>query len=305
MSAFLRSLHAFISRHRPLTDLESVLSKHKVGFEERWCGHEVMGWATLTQAMPLYVAETDKIFASEGTLKSHKSSKEFTRAELLFRNMTNEERDTILMRSQETDRKLAEMEDEIMFLHDILRVTFEDTIDHVTRKQARSAREVQEELEAIQRGELAGEIVNEEDSVASSSGGEEMDLSDRAIYNPLNLPLGFDGKPIPYWMFKLHGLGQEFKCEICGNTSYWGRRAFEKHFSEWRHVNGLKTLRIPNSNHFYGVTGIEDAIRLHEKLRKESISTIFNTEREMECEDASGNVMSYRTYQDLMRQGML
>ena len=27
------------------------------------------------------------------------------------------------------------------------------------------------------------------------------------IYNPKNLPLGWDGKPIPYWLYKLHGLG--------------------------------------------------------------------------------------------------
>ena len=50
------------------------------------------------------------------------------------------------------------------------------------------------------------------------------------IYNPKNLPLGWDGRPIPYWLYKLHGLGVEYKCEICGNTSYWGRKAFEDHF---------------------------------------------------------------------------
>ena len=31
--------------------------------------------------------------------------------------------------------------------------------------------------------------------------------------------LGWDGKPIPFWLYKLHGLNQEFKCEICGNVS--------------------------------------------------------------------------------------
>jgi len=36
------------------------------------------------------------------------------------------------------------------------------------------------------------------------------------VYNPLKLPLGWDGKPIPYWLYKLHGLNLEFKCEICG-----------------------------------------------------------------------------------------
>ena len=26
------------------------------------------------------------------------------------------------------------------------------------------------------------------------------------LYNPKDVPLDFDGKPIPYWLFKLHGL---------------------------------------------------------------------------------------------------
>jgi len=85
-------------------------------------------------------------------------------------------------------------------------------------------------------------------------------------YNPKNLPMGWDGKPIPYWLYKLHGLNKEFKCEICGGASYWGRRAFEKHFQEWRHAYGMKCLRIPNSAHFREVTEIEHALKLHKKI---------------------------------------
>lgn len=36
----------------------------------------------------------------------------------------------------------------------------------------------------------------------------ESDDEDQQIYNPLKLPMGWDGKPIPYWLYKLHGLGQ-------------------------------------------------------------------------------------------------
>ena len=60
---------------------------------------------------------------------------------------------------------------------------------------------------------------------------------------------------------------QEFKCEICGNYSYWGRRAFEKHFKEWRHQNGMRALGIPNNKNFYEVTKIEDALALYETLQ--------------------------------------
>lgn len=65
---------------------------------------------------------------------------------------------------------------------------------------------------------------------------EDEEKDEGVLYNPLNLPLGWDGKPIPYWLYKLHGLGVEFKCEICGNASYYGRRAFDRHFQEFRHA---------------------------------------------------------------------
>ena len=70
-------------------------------------------------------------------------------------------------------------------------------------------------------------------------------------------PVGWDGKPIPYWLYKLHGLGVEYKCEICGDYSYWGRRAFERHFQEQRHQNGMAALRIPNTRHFQDITKIK------------------------------------------------
>jgi splicing factor 3A subunit 3 len=41
-----------------------------------------------------------------------------------------------------------------------------------------------------------------------------------------NLPLGWDGKPIPYWLYKLHGLNISYKCEICGNFTYKVRVIF-------------------------------------------------------------------------------
>ena len=100
---------------------------------------------------------------------------------------------------------------------------------------------------------------------------EEEEDEEKPIYNPLNLPLGFDGKPIPYWLYKLHGLNLEFKCEICGNYSYWGPRPFERHFQEWRHSYGMKCLGIPNTKPFHGVTLIEDAYTLFAKLKAEQV----------------------------------
>ena len=67
---------------------------------------------------------------------------------------------------------------------------------------------------------------------------EADDDDDDIPYNPKNLPLGWDGKPIPYWLYKLHGLNISYNCEICGNYTYKGPKAFQRHFAEWRHAHG-------------------------------------------------------------------
>lgn len=38
-------------------------------------------------------------------------------------------------------------------------------------------------------------------------------------------------QPIPYWLYKLHGLNVSYTCEICGNATYRGPKAFQRHFS--------------------------------------------------------------------------
>ncbi len=79
-----------------------------------------------------------------------------------------------------------------------------DTRGRIQKKQAQTYEEMLAELE-------------EADAEAGAGGGGDEEEEDEYIYNPLKLPLGWDGKPIPYWLYKLHGLNQEFKCEICGN----------------------------------------------------------------------------------------
>ena len=52
--------------------------------------------------------------------------------------------------------------------------------------------------------ELVAEAAEAEAEAAPSDSDEE----DEFVYNPLKLPLGYDGKPIPFWLYKLHGLNQ-------------------------------------------------------------------------------------------------
>ena len=51
------------------------------------------------------------------------------------------------------------------------------------------------------------------DAEEAAEAEEEAEEEQERFYNPLKLPLGWDGKPIPFWLFKLHGLGMEYSCE--------------------------------------------------------------------------------------------
>ena len=119
--------------------------------------------------------------------------------------------------------QVARNETWILRLLHLMADTLEQTKNQVRRKQSSSYAEIEAE-----RRQTAIEILQRAATSLDTSAGE--DDEDRAQYNPKSLPMGWDGKPIPYWLYKLHGLGQEYKCEICGGASYWGRRAFEKHF---------------------------------------------------------------------------
>jgi splicing factor 3A subunit 3 len=183
-----------------------------------------------------------------------------------------------------------------------LRPTLEATLRRVERRQTQTLEEQERELaEELYEADVRDDRKNR----AGGDSDDDEDDDDAPIYNPKNVPLDWDGKPIPYWLFKLHGLNHYYPCEICGGESYRGRRNFEMHFAEQRHALGMKSLGIPNTRHFHGVTRIEDAAALWETLRAKLSSEQFDTSREEEYEDSHGNVLSRTTYEDLARQGLL
>lgn len=180
-----------------------------------------------------------------------------------------------------------------------------DTRNNVERKRALTDRERQLEQEAIDlqdRLALANEI--DENNDGEGGDGDDSD-EDEVIYNPLKLPLGWDGKPIPFWLWKLNGLGIEYPCQICGNFVYMGRKAFDKHFMEARHVHGLRCLGITPGVLFKGITEIKDALRLWDKIKHEYKQDEGRKESTVEMEDEEGNVMSEKVYNDLKKQGLL
>mmetsp|Transcript_15786 Transcript_15786/g.37727 ORF Transcript_15786/g.37727 Transcript_15786/m.37727 type:complete len:496 (+) Transcript_15786:200-1687(+) len=197
---------------------------------------------------------------------------------------------------KEKEKKLQKaiqvLECELIELGDALEDIIEQTKVQLQKKQSRTTEELQAEVD----NEMGEEEPESEDS------DEE---GEKPIYNPKKVPLDWTGKPIPYWLYKLHGLNVEYKCEICGNFSYWGPRAFERHFQEWRHAHGMRCLKIPNSRAFHNITKIQDAIDLMDRLKNQQAAKEFDAQNQEEFEDAMGNVLSKKTYQDLLRQGLL
>ena len=110
--------------------------------------------------------------------------------------------------------------------------TLNETKSNVERRFSLTAREREQELLEQSKPTAAP-------AAATTEGGPEEEEEEERIYNPLKLPLGWDGKPIPYWLYKLHGLGVEYRCEICSDHVYMGRCVFETFLTRFQRLNYL------------------------------------------------------------------
>ncbi|XP_038875231.1 splicing factor SF3a60 homolog [Benincasa hispida] len=315
----------FFQRTEPLQDLDRIFSKVESEFDERWTIGTIEGWentgqenghdsaqhslidldyySTVEELVELGPERLKEGLAALG-LKTGGTVQQ--RAERLFltkhtplqlldkKHFAKLSRQPIqngaaaASQNNENLKQVALMEAKIEKLCDLLDETIARTKDNIVKKQALTYEEIEAERE-------------EEETQAES----ESDDEEQQIYNPLKLPMGWDGKPIPYWLYKLHGLGQEFKCEICGNYSYWGRRAFERHFKEWRHQHGMRCLGIPNTKNFNEITSIEEAKDLWKRIQERQGVNKWRPDLEEEYEDKEGNIYNKKTYTDLQRQGLI
>ncbi|KAG2220303.1 hypothetical protein INT45_009936 [Circinella minor] len=287
-------LYSFFRRAKPLFDLAELEEKVRQELDEKWEKGQLVGWEEIGNEMldpELYCQACQKQFTKKTVYDAHLTGKKHRKnAEKLNNEQSTTKGDSENNTKQDRRKELAWKELLITKYAEGLSDVREETKANVERKQALTDKErtLEQDLEEI---ELA-----EQDS--------DDDEEDR-IYNPLKLPLGWDGKPIPYWLYKLHGLGVEYPCEICGNYVYMGRKAFDKHFQEWRHAHGMRCLGIPNTRHFHEITKIDDAFSLYGKLKKENAQEDFVPDSMEEYEDDEGNVFNRKTYEDLRRQGII
>ncbi|XP_054258220.1 splicing factor 3A subunit 3 [Macrosteles quadrilineatus] len=315
LHALLDYLYGYISRVKPLLDVNAEVDTVMKEFHPAWESGTFPGWpketgSVLTNVgahLDLSAFSSWEELASLGLdrlksalmalgLKCGGTLEE--RAQRLFSTKGKKSLDPNLLakskpgkggrsRDNERQREIASLEAQVYRLSEIVGEQRLATKENVQRKQART------------EGER-----DDSDVDASASDTDDED-EDGVPYNPKNLPLGWDGKPIPYWLYKLHGLNISYVCEICGNFTYKGPKAFQRHFAEWRHAHGMRCLGIPNTAHFANVTQIEDALALWEKLKVQKQEERWQPEQEEEFEDSLGNVVNRKTFEDLKRQGLL
>ena len=303
-------LQNFMRRTRPLENLQQLFESIDEDFEKAWDDNGVPGWKLEVPAPAIgpatdgiWCADCEKEFKNDNVFKGHLTGKKHIRAAELraARQSEGGETNGISKRGTNTlrlkERAIAEREYRVGRLAAAMTQERSDTRVNVERKQGMTERERQMELDAL----------FSETAVTAPQAGESDEESDgeEKIYNPLKLPLAWDGKPIPFWLYKLHGLGVEFKCEICGNYVYMGRRAFDKHFNEARHIYGLKCLGITNTTLFREITGLDDALKLWDRLQREKKKGKADEGSVVQMEDAEGNVMPEKVYYDLQKQGLL
>nr|WJH19460.1 Splicing factor 3A subunit 3 [Euglena gracilis] len=262
-------LESFLRRTQPLSRVDDMVRETETQFRAAWGRRELMGWADLEEA---------PVDAS-GNVTSKKA-----------------------LRRLHFFEKVALLETQIQRFLEVLGDVLQNTINNLERKHNRTREEIEAELQREE--EATRRALQRKKDKEEEEEPEDEDLP-KIRDNPLDLPLGWDGKPIPYWLYKLHGLGIEYKCEICSNYSYFGPRAFERHFQDWRHAHGMKCLRIPNTRHFHQVTRIHDAMALWDKIRYETSTKGWKPDLEQEYEDHEGHVFNKKTYDDMKRQGLL
>lgn len=308
-------LESVMRRTRPLEDVDKVLASFDSEFETAWEKDELDGWKTeealtngatkaTSSADAIWCDDCEKEFKNENVYKNHLNGRKHLKAaeqrkkRMESSGTANGSSPGGVSALRLKERAVAEREYRVKRLASAMSTERSDTRVNVERKQGMTERERQQELDNLLN------TVNGPQEIVDDAEGEDEDGEER-IYNPLKLPLAWDGKPIPFWLYRLHGLGVEFPCEVCGNFVYMGRRAFDKHFNEARHIYGLKCLGITNTTLFRDITGIEEALKLWEKIQREKKRNTVDEGSVVQMEDGEGNVMPEKVYYDLQKQGLL
>ncbi|KAG8924369.1 hypothetical protein FRC02_010478 [Tulasnella sp. 418] len=312
-------LLSYTKRTQPLVDIESQQRDAMAEFEKLWNEGQITGWGDdylgPNGSEGVYCTACQKLYAKQTVYDAHLKSKKHIKAAARESNPASDSANKTTAgstpshsTSQPSSSRPSKYFKAALYTNVLapllvpLIPTLTETKSNLERRFALTARERETEAEGAEQQQQQAQAAAQTNG---TTGAAEEEEEEERIYNPLKLPLGWDGKPIPYWLYKLHGLGVEYRCEICSDGVYMGRKNFERHFQESRHAFGMRALGLPNTKHFHEITRIEDALALAEKLKQEGRQEIFQNETMEEMEDDDGNVYNKKTYEDLKKQGII
>lgn len=192
--AYVNDLHDymfdFYKRVEPLYDMEKYETELLIDFNKRWIKNDVEGWNTDNHKMqtdnPLYCAACNKVFANKNVFDAHLKGKKHKRAVKRMEAAKAEGAAPMDIEkpSGNPARELAMTECRVVRLSELLADTIESTKMNVERKLARTHDEVIAEMYEKEEGS------DMEEAEESDYSSEEEEV----FYNPLNLPIGWDGK---------------------------------------------------------------------------------------------------------------
>ena len=318
LQEFIAYLKSFVSRSKPLLDLSTLEQSTQSEFKSSWEARTYQthhyeaesenngsamdvdgsqsaksssksGWllpwqldhlrasaaATVTT---LYCACCDMTMAKDTVWRSHIGSKKHVKS---------------LQRYEEMVKEVSWSEEWLKALLNVVSEPLVATKDNLEKKLARAPGE------AGFMGRSEADM-DEDDFDDSDSDDETAFMRRRRTKK--NYPNGPDGNPIPPWLYRLQGLSHEFKCQICGNQSYFGRKAFASHFVDARHSYGLKCLGIENSREYFEITEIDKALALHKHLQAQKKQGQWDANTMEEFEDEDGTILDKATHDLLAKQ---
>lgn len=217
---------SFFDRALPLIDIHKQIRDLEEQFEISWAGGQVEGWEPESSSSKgksalntegIWCPYCQKNYSKQTVYDAHLNSEKHKRRERENKPVSDPSKangngtsHAASASSSSSNRDRLRAPARLTYLIqallkvDPIPARLSQTRNETERKMALTAREREQELEEQDEAPPPVEIAPEEE--------EEDD--DGTIYNPLKLPLGWDGKPIPFWLYKLHGLGVTFSCEI-------------------------------------------------------------------------------------------
>lgn len=206
-------LENFFKNSKPLVDHSKIISEIEERFKQEWDNNAVPGWEEELKKVrveleengkTLYCAPCKKMFTNEQSLFHHKKGKKHIKVvnkmsqgvasipQTEFDQMKDEFKDQA---REAKIKEIARLESKIIQLKGLLSEVVYHSANEARKKQSQTYQEIEAENQDIGVDKI--ESSDEEDN--------GLNVKTR------KLPMGADGKPIPYWLYKLHGLGVEYK----------------------------------------------------------------------------------------------